>query len=114
MSTLSPFCIRNCPCDEAVSWTKTQLSQAGLRVLQTFDLNTARQTLADSPCPYHGTSECDCQMVILLIYGITDEPAALIVQGNNGQTWFSFENYPWHQPDPGLRVTIERALQQPG
>lgn len=112
MSPFSPFYILNCPWDEALSWTKTRLSQAGLRILQTFDLNTARHAFADYPCPHHGTSGCDCQLVILLIYGMTNEPATLILQGNDGRTWFSFENSSLHQVDPILCSCIEQALQR--
>lgn len=41
MDTFSPLCILDCPCDKAVAWTKAQLSQVDLRMLQTFNLNTA-------------------------------------------------------------------------
>jgi hypothetical protein len=111
MSTFFPFCILNCPCEDALSWTKTQLSQAGLRVLQTFDLNPARHMLKDYSCPYHGANDCDCQMVILLIYGTTNEPATLILQGSNGQTWFSLENNSLYHVDSILCSSIKRALQ---
>lgn len=111
MSTFSPFCILNFPCDEALAWTKTQLSQAGLRVLQTFDLNTARHTVSDYVCPHHGTGECDCQMVVLLIYGTTTEPATLILQGNDGQTWLVLDGNSLHPVDPILHASIEEALQ---
>lgn len=111
MSKFSPLCILNRPCDEALAWAKTQLAQTGLRVLQTFDLNVARHTLADHPCPYHGTSACDCQMVILLIYGMTNEPTTLILQGTDGKTWFSLESNSLHPVDPIMCASIEKALQ---
>lgn len=111
MSTFSPFCILNCSCDEALAWTKTQLSQAGLRVLQTFDSNTTRHALTDYLCPHHGTSGCDCQMVILLIYGMTNEPITLILQSNDGKTWFSLESNSWQQVDPIMCTSIEQALR---
>jgi hypothetical protein len=111
MSTFSPFCILNCPCEEALSWTKAQLSQAGLRVLQTFDLSTTRHPLEECPCPHHGTSKCDCQMVVLLIYGTTNKPATLILHGNDGQTWISLETNSLHPVDPTMCSSIEKALQ---
>jgi len=111
MSTFSPFCTLDCPCDEALAWTKAQLSQAGLRVLQTFNLNNARHALSDDWCPRHVTGECDCQIVILLIYGITNEPVTLILQGNDGKTWVSFENNSLHRVDPMMCSPIEQALR---
>jgi hypothetical protein len=111
MNMLSPFLTLNCSCDKALSWTKKQLSQAGLRVIQTFDLHTARHTLEDCPCPHHGTSECDCQMLVLLVYGEAMEPATLILHGNNGQTWLSLVNNSLQHADASIRSKIERVLQ---
>jgi hypothetical protein len=31
-------------------------------------------------------------MVVLLVYGATNEPVTLILHGNNGQTWLSIPN----------------------
>jgi hypothetical protein len=108
---ISPFLSINKPCDETLVWAKEQLSQADLRVIQTFDLHTARQALEDCPCPHHGTSECDCQMVVLLVYGKTDGPATLILHGNDGQTWFSIANNSFQLTDTAIRSAIERVLQ---
>ena len=84
-----PFLSINHPCDEALHWVREQLTQAGLRSVQTFDLHAARAGLHDCPCPNHGTNACDCQMVILLVYGESEEPETLILHGNNGETWLS-------------------------
>jgi len=88
----SPFLSVNHSCDKALQWTMEQLSQAGLRPVQTFDLHTARLALHDCPCPNHGTQECDCQMVVVLVYGKVEEPGTLILHGNDGQTWLSIPN----------------------
>jgi hypothetical protein len=58
----------NQPCDEAVDWVIEQAYQAGLSVLRTFDLQMARHAQTSCPCPHHGTDQCDCQMVVLLVY----------------------------------------------
>jgi hypothetical protein len=110
MSTFSAFCMLNRPCEETLDWAKTQLSQVGLRVLQTFNLNTAHHMLADDPCPHHGMEPCDCQMVILLIYGMTDEPVTLILQGSDAKTWFLLESNSLHRVDPIVCASIQEAL----
>ena len=69
MNTLSFFLSINRPCDEALTWLNQSLLQSGLRVLRTFDLHDARLGLHDCTCPNHGTEKCDCQMVVLLVYG---------------------------------------------
>ena len=108
---ISPFLSVNHSCDEALPWTKKQLLQAGLRPIQTFDLHTARVGLHDCPCPHHGTNECDCQMVVLLVYGKAAEPATLILHGTDGQTWISIANNPRQRPDVKLITAIQQALE---
>jgi hypothetical protein len=108
---ISPFLAVNHSCDEALQWTKKQLLQVGLRPIQTFDLHTARVGLHDCPCPNHGTNECDCQMVVLLVYGKAAEPATLILHGNDGQTWISIANNPRQRPDVKLITAIQQALE---
>jgi hypothetical protein len=107
----SPFLSVNKPCHESLQWTKKQLLDADLRVVQTFDLRTTRLGVHDCPCPNHGTDECDCQMVVLLVYGKTAKPATLILHGNDGQTWFSLTNNPNQQGDQQLITAIGQALE---
>lgn len=108
---ISPFLSVNQPCDEALQWTKKRLLQADLRAVQTFDLHTARAGLRDYPCPNHGTNECDCQMVILLVYGKSEGPVTLILHGNDGQTRLSLIDTPLQRVDPEIQSSIEQALQ---
>ena len=108
---ISPFLSVNKPCHESLQWTKKQLLNADLRVVQTFDLHTARLGIHDCPCPNHGTDECDCQMVVLLVYGITADPATLILHGNDGQTWFSIVESPLQGAGAELVTAILRALE---
>jgi hypothetical protein len=111
MNTFSPFCQINCSCDEALQWTKKKLSQAGLRALQTFDLHTARHALEGCYCPHHGTSKCDCQMLVLLVYGEAVEPATLILHGNDGQTWLSLVDSPGQKTNAGIAAAIKSVLE---
>jgi hypothetical protein len=110
MNTLAPFLSLNTPCADSLAWLKERLPGAGLRLVQTFDLQGARLTSEDCPCPHHGTSKCDCQMVVLLVYDSTAEPATLILHGNDGQTWLSLVNTLAQRPDPLLLSVIEQAL----
>lgn len=107
---ISPFLSINHPCDEALQWARKQLVQADLRPIQTFDLHTARLAMHDCSCPNHGTEECDCQMVVLLVYGKVAEPATLILHGNDGQTWVSIANDPQQRTDTKLINSIRQAL----
>jgi hypothetical protein len=111
MSDNYPFLILDRPCDDAIDWVSQQIFGAGLQVLRTFDLQDARHTHASCPCPHHGTEQCDCQMVVLLIYGGNEhQPISLVAHGYNGQTWFSVVNTPQQRADPRLEAAMRRAL----
>ena len=105
--SFSPFLSVEQACDQVLQWTSEQLTQAGLRTVQTFNLHTARAGGHNCPCPNHGTSECDCQLVILLVYGESLEPISLILHGNNGQTWLSLAEI----PSTGLAKSVQRVLE---
>ena len=117
---VSPFLSVNHSCDGALQWTKEQLSRAGLRPVQTFDLHTARSGLRDCPCPNHGTTECDCQMVVVLVYGKAEDvstplntsPVTLILHGNDGQTWLSIVETPNQKTNLKTITAIKNALEE--
>ncbi len=90
MSTLLPFLTLSENCKQVDGWVRARLSRASLRVVQTFDLQIARLAHPDCSCPHHGTEQCSCQLVILLIYGNQEEPATLVIHGQDGKTWLSF------------------------
>lgn len=110
MSGSSPFLILNQPCNAAIDWVVQQISSNGLQVVRTFDLHDARHDPTSCPCPHHGTDQCDCQMVVLLIYGNEHEPISLVAHGYNSQTWFSVIDTPQQRADPRLETAICVAL----
>ena len=114
MALLTTFLSLNGPGDKSLVWVKEQLATAKLRAVQTFDLHSARHALEDCPCPHHGTKQCDCQMVVLLIYANAAEPATLILHGNDGRTWISLVENPGHQPSQEAVQAIQKALEIQG
>lgn len=108
---LSPILTLNCSCNDALLTSSQNLRQKGFRVLQTFDLHHAAHDLDECPCPHHTTSECDCQMVVLLVYGEAAQPATLILHGNNGKTWVSAADTADQPMDAKLIVDIREALE---
>lgn len=80
--------------------------------MQTFDLHAARAASHDCPCPNHETDECDCQMVVLLVYGKAEGPVTLILHGNDGQTWFSLADGLHQKSDMKLSIEIKQALEK--
>jgi hypothetical protein len=104
------FLILEQPCDEAMAWVVRQVNGAGLQVLRTFDLQVARLAHTECPCPHHGTEQCDCQMVVLLLFADNYRPISLVAHSHDGKTWFSLVNTPQQRADPRLEATIRQAL----
>ena len=44
------------------------LQRHGFSVVQSFDLRSARAGDPECACPYHGTEQCSCQYIVLLVY----------------------------------------------
>jgi len=106
----NPFLVLKRDCSEAVQWISDCLNQSGLQVVQTFDLHTARIDPSLCSCPHHGTEQCDCQMVVLLVYENGFPPASIIAHGHDCQTWFMLVDSPHQSFQLGLEVTIQHAL----
>ena len=106
MSTLMPFLAVDKPGTQVQSWVDRQLTSAGFRVVQTFDLQVARLSHTDCTCPHHGTADCDCQLTVLLVYPQTDEPSSLVIHSRDGHTEVSFAGPATGQID----VRIEQLL----
>jgi hypothetical protein len=110
MSATDTFLIIDRPCDEAVAWLNDQVNRSGLSMIRTFDLQVARQAQVDCPCPHHGTEQCDCQMVVLLVYQQTRQPVTLIAHGYNGQTRFSLVDNPQQRADQNMQALLRHLV----
>ena len=110
---LSPFLSADQSCDEVAARLKQSLASAGLRVIQTFDLTTARLGLQDCACPNHGTRACTCQLVVLFLYESSVDPVTLILHGNDGQTWLSLADQSHHPAITRTISAIQNALKAP-
>ena len=93
MSQGTPFVSVHQSCDTAVPVFIERLQQSGLQVVRTFNLRETNCADAQCTCPNHGTEQCDCQMVVLLVYGNDGQPASLIAHGHHGQTWLSLAEF---------------------
>lgn len=94
----------------AIEQSMRQLELAGLQVVRSFDLKVARAAHVGCTCPHHGTEQCDCQMVVLLVYGQDGPPATLVVHGYDGQTEISLVDIPDQRPGSLLVEAIVQAV----
>ena len=107
-----PFLILEGDGNEAVSYFASQLGLSGLRVIRTFDLQATRHDLVECTCPDHGTDQCDCQIVVMLIYGHDYKPVSIVAHSCDGRTWFSLVDTAQQRADPYLVRVIHQALPQ--
>jgi hypothetical protein len=73
----------------------------------TFDLQVARSAHPECPCPHHGTNKCNCQLVVLLVYGKSEDPATLVIHGQDGKTWISLAT----PGETGSRQNLESSVR---
>lgn len=111
MSALIPFLTLDQTCEQVQAWVNQQLTGAGFRVVQTFDLQVARLAHPDCTCPNHGTEDCNCQMIVLLIYQNRSVPATVVIHGQEGKSWLSLAVPEGKRVNPRFETAILRALR---
>ncbi len=77
----------NTTCSVFVASLKEALTAEGLLVVQSFDLHSARMLHADCTCPNHGTDQCTCELVVLLVYRSVGGPITIVLDGRDGNTF---------------------------
>ena len=110
MSALMPFLALDQTCEQVQAWVNEKLTGAGFRVVQTFDLQVARLAHPDCPCPHHGTADCNCQMIVLLIYQKKSDPVTLVIHGQDGRTWLSLAGPMGQRANQHLEAAIRHTL----
>lgn len=110
MIALIPFLALDQTCKQVQAWVGRQLTAADFRVSQTFDLQVARLAHPECPCPHHGTEDCNCQMIVLLVYRRREEPATLVIHGQDGRTWLTLADPVGRRANQPLETAIRRVL----
>ena len=113
MNYLSPFLVLDKTCDEAVAEVMQQLVSTNLQVLRTFNFQVSQTAFQQCSCPNHGTEQCDCQMVVLLVYCDKLPPISLVAHGHDGKTWFTLVDSPEQRAAPRSLAAIRNALVPP-
>ena len=100
----------DCDGEIAAGAATAVLTRRGLQVVRSFDLRTAQGAQGDCTCPYHGTTECTCQYVVLLVYSPSGAPAVLTFHGRDGQTQVQIVRDAYNRPEADLVEQILAAL----
>jgi hypothetical protein len=98
------------PGEESIYWTVQLLENAGLKVVRTFDLQGARLSHPDCPCPHHGTDTCDCRMSVLLIYQMDLAPVSLLIHSFKETTWLYLVDTPEQPVDQKISSLLREVL----
>ncbi len=114
MSHTIQLCVFSGDSQAIITRTMERLACVGLQVMRSFDLQLARQAHTDCACPHHGTDQCSCQLVVLLVYDQDHKPITLIAHGYDDKTHLVLIDSPEQHPDPLVVSTIMRALSAAG
>ncbi len=90
------------------------LSDSGLELVRSFDLQSARSSLAEPdlcPCPYHGTSNCNCQYMVWLVRREGGAPLSLAIHGHDDCTYITISGEGDAQADEGALGPLYLAIR---
>lgn len=98
----------------AVKRMMDRLDADGMQVIRSFDLQTAKVAHVECTCPHHGKNECDCQMVVLLVYDKEGTPLTIVAHGKDNKTHFSLVDAPERLQERILKTKILQAMAMEG
>ncbi|GEM_PF-1189130 len=99
------------------------LMRRGLHVVRSFDLRSALTPHVNCECPHHGTAQCTCQFVVLLVYGgpstlplvarqVAAAPLVLTLHSHDDRTSAQIVRDAANVPDPHLAEQVMAALTE--
>src|SRR5574341_176901 len=105
----------DCNGETAARAATEALTRRGFRVIRSFDLRSAMAAHADCECPHHGTAQCTCQFVVLLVYGNASTgsggaPVVVTAHSRDAQAQVQIVHDANIRPDPRLVEQVMGAL----
>jgi hypothetical protein len=110
VDTLNESLLLDCDGELAAQVVTEVMTRHGLQVIRSFDLRTTRAVQTGCVCPYHGTVDCTCQYVVLLVYGETGVPATVLIHGRDAQAHLRIVRDASQRPGARLVEQIMEAL----
>lgn len=107
-----PLRIIDLQCSKFVEPLKKGFTDSGLWAFQSFDLQSTRALHEGCTCAYHGTSQCNCQLVVLLVYRAHGDPITLVLDGRDEQTYLFIVDDKGPAIRSATREVIERIIIQ--
>jgi hypothetical protein len=91
-----------------------RLTADGLQVFRSFDLKSAWEAHTDCACPHHGNEDCECQLVVLLVYDDSETMLTLVVHSKDNKTHFALVDSPTNKQEKELKLKILQAVALEG
>ncbi len=114
MPRTTPLITFDMDCQPAIARLRAMAAAQGLRVVRSFDLRSACATPPDLTCSHHGDVPCDCQVVVLLVYGEQSLfPASLLLHAHRGQTQIEMAASSAQSPQHDLETAVRAAILEP-
>ena len=111
MSNLTSTLTLHQSAETTVAWTMQRLMAHGFQVERTLDLHVARMAHVDCLCPYHGTNDCTCRMVVLLVHSQKAKLVTIVVHGHDDQTCLSLVDMASQSMDEGIIQALLPAME---
>lgn len=100
--------------EAAVERIMDRFKKDGLQVIRSFDLQSAKAAHVDCSCPRHATNDCNCQLVVMLVYDRLGTMVTLVAHSNDEQTHFVLVEFPNRIEEQGLKNKVMQALAVEG
>ena len=85
MTAMNDSIVFACEGETAAKAVTAALTRRDFSVVRSFDLRSALAAHTNCECPHHGTAQCTCQFVVLLVYGDPSTEPALSLSKGSGQ-----------------------------
>lgn len=102
------------PSEVSIPLMVARFTDLGMQVERSFDLQTARGAHVGCTCPHHGTEQCDCQIVVLLVYGQDASLVTLVAHGRDGRTRFALIDHAGDEVSTSLIKAIRSQFRVQG
>ncbi len=102
----------NCDGETAAQVAVQALERRGFRVVRSFDLRSALSTHTDCDCPHHGTDQCTCQFVVLLVYAQAGAPVVVTAHSRDSQAEVQVVRDANTHPDAQLAEQVMTVLYE--
>jgi len=103
------------PWSDVQAQLERAFSVVGLDSVQSFDLQSARESLLDPelcPCPYHTTTQCTCQYIVFIVRQKRKTPISLEVHSYDDSTYVSLVPTTGTNIDDGTMNLVRLAMDQ--